>query len=147
MGGAEFSDIGKRGRDDKNTALIFGMFDRHALLCHLIWIKSSLEAVWYLNSSVRNDIFVVSNSSNFIRVPEQRHKIMSLLRNSDNEFPVFLQTFRSCGAVFEIPNSFLYFFSHDQTRTDGHHLKMSAIKLCERLKLFKQSSYLCTFFK
>src|SRR5215216_7664923 len=43
MGGAEFSNIAKRGRDDKNTALLFGMSDRNALLRNLIWIKSSLE--------------------------------------------------------------------------------------------------------
>jgi hypothetical protein len=42
MGSKEFSNIRKRGRYDKNTPFISGMFDRHALLCNLKWIKSSL---------------------------------------------------------------------------------------------------------
>ncbi len=45
MGKAEFSNIAKRGGDDKNTTSISGMPDRYALLRHLIWIKSSLERV------------------------------------------------------------------------------------------------------
>jgi hypothetical protein len=45
MGKAEFSNIAKRGGDDKNTTSISGMPDRYALLRHLIWIKSSLEIV------------------------------------------------------------------------------------------------------
>ena len=41
MGVAEFSNIGSGGRDDKNTALISGMFDGYFVLRFLNWIKSS----------------------------------------------------------------------------------------------------------
>jgi len=47
MGGKEFSDIEKRDRNDKNTALNLGMSDRNALLCYLKWIKSSLEKIFF----------------------------------------------------------------------------------------------------
>src|SRR5215204_3473181 len=43
MGVAEFSNIGCADRDDKNTAVISGMFDRYFMLRFLNWIKSSLE--------------------------------------------------------------------------------------------------------
>ncbi len=41
MGVSEFSNIGKRGGNDKNTAFISGNPDRNALLCNLKWTKSS----------------------------------------------------------------------------------------------------------
>ncbi len=41
MGVAEFSNVGCGGRDNKNTALISGMFDRYSVLRFLIWMKSS----------------------------------------------------------------------------------------------------------
>ena len=44
MGVVEFSNIGCGGRDDKNTALLSGMFDRYSVLRFLNWIKSSLES-------------------------------------------------------------------------------------------------------
>ncbi|MGI8466946.1 MAG: hypothetical protein ACR2N3_00650, partial [Pyrinomonadaceae bacterium] len=43
MGMAEFSNIGRGGRDNKNTPLLSGMFDRNSVLRFLNWIKSSLE--------------------------------------------------------------------------------------------------------
>ncbi len=39
MGESEFSNIGKRGGNDKNTTCISGNSDRYALLCNLILIK------------------------------------------------------------------------------------------------------------
>ena len=45
MGMAEFSNIGCRGRDAKNTTPVSGMFDRYFVLRFLKWIKLSLEAV------------------------------------------------------------------------------------------------------
>jgi len=41
MGVEEFSNIGIRGRNDKNTALISGMFDRYFMLRFMNWTKSS----------------------------------------------------------------------------------------------------------
>ncbi len=59
MGAAEFSNIGKRVGDNKSTALIPGMFDGYALLCYLIWTKSSLDI-----SAVRlREIFRLRNAA------------------------------------------------------------------------------------
>ncbi|MGI8468413.1 MAG: hypothetical protein ACR2N3_08170, partial [Pyrinomonadaceae bacterium] len=53
MGMAEFSNIGRGGRDNKNTPLLSGMFDRNSVLRFLNWIKSSLGSILFSTVSAQ----------------------------------------------------------------------------------------------